>query len=151
MARIKIVRAADDRQWMVRQKLEFTNPITTEEFEHDMEGGRLASMAIVSLMGLLWIALFAWYFGGGQGVVIPAWMWVVLALVASFFPIRWLLRRPHTLVAETPGGADGSAAERWVGSVRGVGPAREELLRIVKSLQTRATPASADSPLQPVS
>ena len=151
MARIRIVRAADGRQWMVRQKLEFTDPTTGDDFEHDMEGGRLASIAIVSLMGLLWVALLAWYFTGSQGVIVPWWMWLILLVIASFFPVRWLLRRPRTLVAETPGGTDGSAPERWVGWVRGTQAAREELLRTVKSLETRATPAYADSPLQPVS
>jgi len=71
--------------------------------------------------------------------------------VAGFFPGRWVLRRPRTLVAETPGGADGSAPERWVGWVRGTAAAREEMTATIRSLETRATPAYADSPLQPVS
>jgi hypothetical protein len=32
MARIRIVRAADGRQWMVRQKLEWIDPSTGEDF-----------------------------------------------------------------------------------------------------------------------
>lgn len=151
MARIRIVRAADGRQWMVRQQLEWIDPATGEDFEHDMEGGRLAAIGIVSLVGLLWVALFAWWFTGSQGVVVPWWVWLVLLGVALFFPVRWVLRRPRTLVAETPGGSDGSAPERWVGWVRGTNAAREEVNQTVRSLETRATPAYADSPLQPVS
>lgn len=151
MARVRIVRAADGRQWMVRQKLEWTDPATGEDFEHDMEGGRLASIAIVSIMGLLWVALFAWWFTGSQGVIVPLWVWLILLAIAAFFPGRWVLRRPRTLVAETPGGSDGSAPERWVGWVRGTTAARDEMAQTIRSLEARATPAYADSPLQPVS
>ncbi|GAA4811383.1 hypothetical protein GCM10023200_56470 [Actinomycetospora chlora] len=151
MARIRIVRAADGRQWMVRQKLEWVDPSTGEDFEHDMQGGRLAAIGIVSIMGLLWVALLAWWFTGSQGVVVPWWVWLLLLLIGAFFPGRWVLRRPRTLVAETPGGADGSAPERWVGWVRGTAAAREEMTQTIRSLETRATPASPDSPLQPVS
>jgi hypothetical protein len=147
--RIKIVRAADGRQWMVRQKLEWIDPSTEEDFEHDMEGGRLASIGILSLLGLLWVELVAWAFTGGQGVVVPWWVLLFLAAVAAFFPIRWIVRRPRTLLAETAGGADGSGPERWVGWVRGTTAAREEMTRTVRNLETRATPAYADSPLQP--
>jgi len=151
MARIRIVRAADGRQWMVRQKMEWTDPSTGEDFEHDMEGGRYAAIGIVSIMGLLWVALGAWWLTGSQGVHVPLWVGLILLAVALFFPGRWVLRRPRTLVAETPGGVDGSAPERWVGWVRGTNAAREEMAETIRSLQTRATPAYADSPLQPVS
>jgi hypothetical protein len=38
-----------------------------------------------------------------------------------------------------------------VGWVRGTAAAREEMTQTIRSLETRATPAYADSPLQPVS
>ena len=120
MAKIRIVRAADGRQWMVRQKLEWTDPATGEDFEHDMEGGRLASIGIVSIMGLLWFALLAWWFTGSQGVVVPC------VGVADPAPGRRVL--PRTVGAAPPAHprgrdaravSDGSAPERWVGWVRG--------------------------------
>ena len=152
MARIKIVRAADGRQWMVRQQLEWTDPVADDDFEHDMEGGRFASIGIVALMGLLWVALATWAMTDSEDVIrTPWWIIAVLIGVAVFFPIRWVLRRPRTLVAETPGGSDGSAPERWVGWVRGTTAARDEMNHTIRSLVTRATPAYADSPLQPVS
>ena len=64
--------------------------------------------------------------------------------------MRWLLRRPWTLVAQTPGGYD-LEPEHWVGMVRGAGKAREETKMVIRSIRTRATPAYADGPLQPVS
>ena len=42
------------------------------------------------------------------------------AALLLFFPVRWLLRRPWTLVAEPPGRPGRAAAERWVGTVRGM-------------------------------
>ena len=150
MVQTKVVKAVDGRVWLVRRKLEWTDPATNEGFEHDMEGGRLASIAMVSIMGLLWVALFAWWFTGSQGVIVPIWVWLILLAVAAFFPGRWVLRRPNTLVAETAAAA-GRSHETWVGWVRGTTAARTEMQEVVHSLETRATPAYADSPLQPVS
>ena len=149
MARVKIVRAVDGRQWMVRKKLEWVDPSTEEDFEHDMEGGRFAAIGILSLIGLLWVALIAWAVTFHDTVSVPWWVRVVLVSIAAFFPLRWVLRRPRTLLAETAGGTDGSGPERWVGWVRGTTNAREEMERTVRNLRDRGTPAYADSPLQP--
>ena len=149
MARSKLVRAVDGRQWIVRKKLEWVDPSTEDDFEHDMEGGRVAAIGILSLMGLLWVALIAWWLTSRGSVTVPWQVIIVLVLLAGFFPMRWVLRRPRTLLAETAGGADGSLPERWVGWVRGTQNARDEMDRTVRNLRDRGTPAYADSPLQP--
>ena len=81
----------------------------------------------------------------------PNWLWLFVLVVAVFFPIRWWLRRPWTLVAETVGSYDPDLPpEKWTGLVRGGAKAKEELRIVVRRLRTQGTPAHADSPLQPV-
>jgi hypothetical protein len=82
-------------------------------------------------------------------VHVPWYLWLVAIAVLSFFPVRWLLRRQWTLVAETNGGYD-LPAEHWTGLVRGRTRAKEEMRVLIRSLRTRATPGHADSPLHPV-
>ena len=80
---------------------------------------------------------------------IPWFLWLLAAAVVLFFPIRWYLRRPWTVVAETAGSYD-LPAERWTGLVRGGSKAKEEIRIIVRRIRTQGTPGHADSPLQPV-
>jgi hypothetical protein len=82
-------------------------------------------------------------------VHVPWYLWLVAIVVLAFFPIRWVLRRPWTLVAETNGGYD-LPAEHWSGMIRGRTRAIEETRVLVRNLKTRATPGHADSPLHPV-
>ena len=79
---------------------------------------------------------------------VPWYLWLVGLIVLLFFPVRWVMRRPWTLVAETPGGYD-LPPEHWSGMVRGRGRAKEETRVLIRNLRTRATPGHADSPLQP--
>jgi hypothetical protein len=80
---------------------------------------------------------------------VPWWVVLALLVIVGFFPTRWVLRRPWTLIAQTPGTYD-LEPEHWVGTVRGVSKAREETKVIVRMIRTRNTPAYTDSPLQPV-
>lgn len=143
----KIVTGSDGRTWTVRRRLEWSVPATGEDFEHDVDGGRGGVGAILSLLLLFYVALFSWAPGG---VNYPWWVLLAGLAILAFFPIRWVLRRPWTMVAQTPGGYD-LAPEHWVGMVRGIGKAREETKMVIRSIRTRASPGYADGPLQPVS
>jgi hypothetical protein len=83
-------------------------------------------------------------------VQIPAWVLLALVLIVLFFPLRWILRRPWTVVAETEGDMTGERpSERWVGTVRGMMVVRGEVTKIAKTIQRHSLP-DFDGPLHPV-
>ncbi|NMH93982.1 hypothetical protein HF519_20860 [Pseudonocardia bannensis] len=144
----KTVAGADGRTWSVRRNIEWSTPAMGDDFEHDVDGGRGAVVMILSALFLFWVVIVVW---APAQVHIPWWLWAAAVIVLGFFPVRWYLRRPWTLVAETEGSyQDGLPAEHWSGMVRGGARAREEMRVVMRSLRTRATPGHADSPLQPV-
>ncbi len=140
------VAGADGRTWSVRRNIEWKTPATGAEFEHDVDGGRGAVLLILSALFLFWVVLILWTPPLVHG---PWYLWLIAVVILAFFPIRWILRRPWTLVAETSGGYD-LPAEHWTGMIRGRSRAKEETRVLVRSLRTRATPGHADSPLHPV-
>lgn len=150
MARSKTVIGADDRQWTVRRNIEWSRPATNaefeREFEHDVDGGRAAAVMILSTLFLFYVVLIVWE---PAQVHTPWWLILIGILIIAFFPIRWALRRPWTLIAETPGvyGAD-KPPERYLGNVRGVTRSREEFRQIVRRIQTQGTPTYVDGPLE---
>jgi hypothetical protein len=145
---VKTVPGADGRTWSVRRNIEWRTPATGDEFEHDVDGGRGAVLLILSALALFWAAVIGILYLRSL-VHTPWWMYLTAVLLLLFFPVRWVLRRPWTLVAETPGGYD-LPAEHWTGMVRGRSRAIEEMRVVIRSLRTRATPGYADSPLHPV-
>ena len=145
MAR-KTVNGVDGRTWSVRRSIEWSLPATGDDFEHDVDGGRGADFLILSSLFVFWLILVVW---APSELHIPWWLWIIAVLVIGFFPIRWLLRRPWTIVAETTGSYD-LPAERWTGMIRGGSKAKEELRIVIRRLRTQGTPGHADSPLQPV-
>jgi hypothetical protein len=144
----RTVAGADGRTWSVRRNIEWRTPATGDEFEHDVDGGRGAVFLIVTALILFWVALIGVLYLPSLAHI-PWYLWLVALGVVAFFPLRWVLRRPWTLVAETSGGYD-LPAEHWTGMVRGRGRAQEEMRVVIRSLRTRATPGHADSPLHPV-
>jgi hypothetical protein len=144
----RTVAGADGRTWSVRRNIEWRTPATGDEFEHDVDGGRGAVFLILSALVLFWVALVGVLYVPSLAHI-PWYLWLVAFAIAAFVPVRWVLRRPWTLVAETSGGYD-LPAEHWTGMVRGRGRAQEEMRVVVRSLRTRATPGHADSPLHPV-
>ncbi len=141
----KTVAGADGRMWSVRRNIEWSVPATGDDFEHDVDGGRGAAVLILSALFLFWVIVVVW---SPDGLHIPWYLWIVGVAIVLFFPIRWFLRRPRTLVAETAGGYD-RPPERWIGLVRGESKSKEELRIVVRRLRTQGTPGHADSPLQP--
>jgi hypothetical protein len=144
--RAKTVIDLDGRTWQVHRTVEWSRPAIGDDFEHDVDGGRGAATLILASLIFFWVILILW---SPSRIHIPDLLWVLGVLVLSFFPIRWWLRRPWTLVAETPGDYD-RPAEKWTGRVRGGSKAKEELRIVTRRLRTQGTPAHADSPLQPV-
>jgi hypothetical protein len=142
----KTVVGVDGRTWSVRRNIEWSPPATGDDFEHDVDGGRGAAVFVLSALFVFWLIIIVWK---PTQVHIPWYLWLIAVLVVLFFPIRWYLRRPWTVVAETAGGYD-LPAERWTGMVRGGSKSKEELRIVVRRLRTQGTPGHADSPLQPV-
>ena len=145
----KTVAGNDGRTWLVRRTMEWSVPATGDDFEHDVDGGRGAEILILSALFLFWVLLVVWALRPGTLVHVPWFLWLLAGLILLFFPIRWWLRRPWTVVAETAGSYD-LPAERWTGMVRGGAKANEERRIVVRRLRTQGTPGHADSPLQPV-
>lgn len=148
----RTVDAADGRQWSVRSNIEWATPATGDDFEHDVDGGRGAAVLILSALFLFWLVLVVWT---PELVHIPWYIWVLGVAAVLFFPTRWMLRRPWTIVAETEGlrdreGNELSPPEHWTGLVRGSARAREEMRWVVRNLRTRASPGHANSPLHQV-
>jgi len=145
----RLVRDREGRMWTVHSRIEWADPESDEEFEHDVSGGRVGAIIMVVV---LFVLLIAFVVLTPSTVVFPNWLALAFALLVLFFPARWLVRRPWTLIAETPGGAAaGLPAERWVGSVRGYFSARTETSRTLRHLRHYAVPdRDGDGPLQPV-
>jgi hypothetical protein len=143
----RLVRDREGRMWTVRSRIEWTDPIAEEEFEHDVSGGRVGAIIMVIV---LFVLLIAFVVLTPPNVYFPGWLALALILLLLFFPARWLLRRSWTLVAETPGAPSGLPAERWVGNVRGYFNARSEATRALRHLRHYAVPdRDGDGPLQP--
>jgi len=144
----KTVVGVDGRSWSVRRNIEWSLPATGDDFEHDVDGGRGAAVLVLSALFVFWVILVVW----SPGMVhIPWYLWAVAIVIVLFFPLRWWLRRPWTVVAETAGSLNKDhPAERWTGLVRGGSKAREELRIVTRRLRSQGTPGHADSPLQPV-
>ena len=145
----RLVRDREGRIWTVHSRMEWADPEAEEEFEHDVSGGRVGAIIMVVV---LFVLLVAFVVLTPSTVVFPNWLAFAFVLLVLFFPARWLVRRPWTLIAETAGGATPQQpAERWVGSVRGYFTARNETTRALRHLRHFAVPdRDGDGPLQPV-
>ncbi|SFW51955.1 DUF983 domain-containing protein [Amycolatopsis australiensis] len=143
----RLVRGEDGRDWVVRAQMEWRAPATADDFEHDVAGSYGPGIAMVVVTALLAVILIVWT---PDQVNIPAWVLLALLLIVLFFPLRWILRRPWTVVAETEGDATGDRpSERWVGTIRGMFRVQGEVKQISKTIQRHSLP-DFDGPLHPV-
>jgi hypothetical protein len=142
----KLVRGADGRMWTLRGQLEWSQPATIDDFEHDVASGYTPGVVMLVMLGILVVALVTWR---PAGVIVPGWLLVIMAIVLVFFPLRWALRRPWRLVANTPGNQDELVAERWVGTVRGMLNIRNAAAKVQRDIEVYSMP-NADGPLHPV-
>ncbi|HEX4703477.1 MAG TPA: DUF983 domain-containing protein [Pseudonocardiaceae bacterium] len=142
----RLVRGADGRMWTLRGQLEWSQPATIDDFEHDVASGYTPGIVMLVMLGVLVVALVAWR---PTGVVVPLWLVAVLVLVLVFFPLRWALRRPWRLVANTPGSQQEQVAERWVGTVRGMFNVRTAAAKVARDIEVYSMP-NVEGPLHPV-
>jgi hypothetical protein len=142
----RLVRGADGRMWTIRARVEWGRSSASDEFEHDVNGGPGAGLTMLGLLVVLAAVLVAWMPGA---VVVPFWLILALVVVFLFFPIRWSLRRPWTVVAETPGDAEELPPERWIGSVRGLFKIRQAAGKIARNIEVYSAP-DVEGPLVPV-
>ncbi|ASR33720.1 DUF983 domain-containing protein [Prauserella marina] len=143
----RLVRGTDGREWVIRGQMEWRRPATADDFEHDVAASYAPGIVMAAVAAVLAIILLVWM---PDDVVVPPWVPLAVLLVALFFPLRWVLRRPWTVVAETEGDPSGERpSERWVGTVRGTFAVRGEVNRIAKSIQKHDLP-DFEGPLHPV-
>ncbi|RJQ90640.1 DUF983 domain-containing protein [Amycolatopsis panacis] len=143
----RLVRGEDGRDWVVRAQMEWRAPATADDFEHDVAGSYGPGIAMIAVTSVLAVSLVAWT---PDQVRVPAWVYLAIVLVMLFFPLRWILRRPWTVVAETEGDAAGERpSERWVGTIRGMFTVSGEVKRISRTIQKHSLP-DFDGPLHPV-
>ncbi|MGH3756553.1 DUF983 domain-containing protein [Actinophytocola sp.] len=142
----RVVRGADGRQWTLRSQLEWRSPATADDFEHDVSVGNAAAIVLLALVLTLGVVLIVWT---PDDVVVPLWVVLLVLMLILFFPTRWALRRPWTVVAETGDNGENEPVERWVGVVRGVFTVRQQIKRVEKSIAVDSVPG-IEGPLQPV-
>jgi hypothetical protein len=143
----RLVQGDDGRDWVVRAEMEWRAPATADDFEHDVAGSYTPGVAMVIVAAVLAIVLVVWT---PVSVRVPAWVLLALLLIVLFFPLRWIVRRPWTVVAETEGDMTGERpSERWVGTVRGMMSVRGEVTKIAKTIHRHSLP-DFDGPLHPV-
>jgi len=142
----RLVRGADGRMWTLRGQLEWSQPATIDDFEHDVASGYTPGIVMLFMLGVLVVALVTWR---PAGVVVPSWLVLVMAIVMIFFPLRWAVRRPWRLVANTPGSQQEQVAERWVGTVRGMFNIRTVAAKVARDIEVYSMP-NAEGPLHPV-
>lgn len=143
----RLVTGTDGRQWTLRTELEWRTPATADDFEHDVAGGYVPAAIMLVVMLIFVVVLVVWM---PEDVIVPNWVLLALLLVVLFFPLRWILRRPWKVVAETDGDPTGEPpAERWVGTVRGMFAVRSEVTRVRRAIEQVSLP-EFDGALKPV-
>lgn len=137
----------DGREWTIRGTMEWRPPATAEDFDHDVAGSYVPAVGMALVVVALAVALLVWM---PESVVVPAWIPLGVVLVFLYFPMRWVWRRPWTVVAETSGTVDGERpGEHWTGTVRGMHNVRNEVNVVAKSIEKYDLP-DFDGPLHPV-
>ncbi|MGH3785631.1 MAG: DUF983 domain-containing protein [Pseudonocardiaceae bacterium] len=141
----RMVRAADGRTWTVQSRINWTGSGRSEQFEHDLAGGYVAGIAMLGVVIALTLALVIL---SPAGLVIPAWLVLLILLFLLLVAMGWALQRPWTITAYTDQPAE-TKGEFWEGSVRGVLSAREEAFQVIDELQERGIPDDGEGPLAP--
>jgi hypothetical protein len=134
---MRVVRGRDERVWTLQADMEWRTPSDTVEFEHDVSSGRGAAMFMLGTVILLAVVLVVWT---PSDVVVPVWLVLLILAVLLFFPLRWVLRRPWTVVAETGDDGEGEPTEKWRGTVRGLFKVRTQVTRIARTIAEESMP-----------
>ena len=147
----RTVPGPDGRVWTLRTEMDWRQPATADDFEHDVSVGNTSAFMLLGLIIVLAVVLVTTI---PEDVVAPwsgrmLWLGLLILLAILFFPTRWALRRPWTVVAETGDNGESQPTERWTGTVRGMLAARSELKRAERSIKEESAPA-IEGPMQPV-
>lgn len=134
------------KHWTVHSTLEWRTRATALDFENDISAGRGPTVVMLSIVVVLALILVVWT---PKAVVVPLWVVLILVLVLLFFPIRWVLRRPYTVVAARGDNGEGAPEERWIGTVRGAYKARQQVNKTIRSIRFTSQPPR-EGPLKPV-
>lgn len=137
----RVVWSADGRSWTVRGMVNWYEPASKRDFEHDVAAGPASGVAMLAVTVALLLAVVLTI---PPGVVVPPWLILLVLLGLAVLPLQWAASRSWTIVAETsPLPEQGLPAERWVGMVQGTKAARREIRRVTQSLQ-RDVPSPDD-------
>ncbi|SDK28036.1 hypothetical protein SAMN04487820_106116 [Actinopolyspora mzabensis] len=142
----RAVRGSDGRRWTLKTNIEWSDPLQVDEWELDVSGGRSPGVVMGTIVFVMIAAFLLWT---PTAVIVPIWVVLALLVLILFFPVRWLVRRPWTVIADTPGDTDEHPPERWVGVVRGALTARQESARVARNIELYAEP-DMNGALQPV-
>lgn len=139
MSAARVVTDPEGRAWTVRRRANWRSPATSEldEFDYDVHSGPLPAILLAIMIVACGVAFVAYT---PDSTIAPKIELAVLA-VLLFFPVRWLFRRPWTVVAET----GDETAERWVATVRGPNAAWREVRRTIKSIESEGQPDPASN------
>lgn len=144
---MRTVRAADGRRWLVRSAINWSEPDSAQEFEHDVAAGQVGGIVMLALVVALVLTVVLWT---PASVVVPTWLVVAFLLLLLLLPAQWATGRSWTIVADTPAWDD-VPPERWRGTVHGMMLARQHTLGVVQSLQRDGVPDDGHGPLQLIS
>jgi hypothetical protein len=142
----RLVQDAEGRSWMVQSKINWSQPATAQEFEHDMAAGYVSFVAMLGVFVALVLFVLFWT---PSGVVVPGWLVLSFLLLLMLVAMQWMLKRPWTIVADTLATGD-TASEHWVGTVHGLMAARQDTRQVIRFLEDHAVPDDGTGPLQKV-
>ncbi|MGH3754304.1 MAG: DUF983 domain-containing protein [Pseudonocardiaceae bacterium] len=142
----KVVRSQDGRSWTVQSTINWS-PAEEEQFENDMAAGQVPGIAMLGLVvgAMLWVLFWT-----PPGVVVPAWLVLLLPLLLMIVAIHWALRRPWTIEATAEPTPNEPTGEYWRGLTHGAMSARQDTQRVARCLEARDTPDDGTGLLQKV-
>ena len=73
-----VVKGADGRNWTVQSRINWSQPATAEQFEHDMAAGYVSGIAILGFVVALVLFILFWT---PAGVVVPSWLVLLFLLM----------------------------------------------------------------------
>jgi len=142
----RLVQGRDERIWTVQSRINWSQPATAEQFEHDMAAGYVSGVAMLVVVVALVLFVLFWT---PAGVVMPSWLVLSLLLVLMVAAMQWMLKRPWTIVAHTPQAGE-KEGEHWVGTAHGMMAARQDTRQVVQNLEKGAMPDDGTGPLQKI-
>ncbi|HEY6424744.1 MAG TPA: DUF983 domain-containing protein [Pseudonocardiaceae bacterium] len=125
-----------DRQWTVTSTINWRQPATQQQFEHDVASGYVPGVVMLVVLVVMGLTVLLWT---PPDVIVPSWVLLLFLVVLMMLPLQWAWERPWTVKAET----DETAAiggERWVGTVHGWMAARQEVSRATRYLKSQGVP-----------